>query len=618
MKPHTENYALAAGCPQPAAGSVSTSFELAARDRLTTANGQRAVWVCSFLARSRRLKAAGRQLVVFSCLSFSIASAQEAAKTFTHADTLRGSNTAQRSWWDASFYDLHVRVNPADSSINGYNAITYRVLREAPKREMQLDLQMPLVVDSIVQDGLELSARRDGNAFFVTLIAPQKVGARKTISVYYHGKPTVATRAPWDGGFVWATDSLGRKWTATANEGLGASVWWPNKDIYSDEPDSQRVAITFPDSLLDVSNGRLRQTTQNSDGSTTYEWFVVNPINNYNVTVNAARYAHFDDVYEGEKGKLTLDFYPLDYHLDTARKQFQQVKPMLECFESWFGPFPWYEDGYKLVETPHLGMEHQSAVAYGNHYKNGYLGRDRSATGRGLKWDFIIIHESAHEWWGNSITMKDAADMWIHESFATYAEGLFTECQQGKKAGAEYTIGQRKLVRNDAPVVGIYGVNHEGSGDMYDKGGNMLHTIRQLVDDDTRWRAILRGLNKTFWHQTVTGKQVEDYISRQSGINLGKVFDEYLRSTMIPTLEYKLEGQKLSYRWTNVVRGFAMPVKATTATDHYAWIRPTETWKSMAVKLDRPEDFSVDENFYVNAKDILKPVPDSTTASKDR
>jgi aminopeptidase N len=291
---------------------------------------------------------------------------------------------------------------------------------------------------------------------------------------------------------------------------------------------------------------------------------------------------------------------------------------MLQCFESWFGPFPWYEDGYKLVEAPHLGMEHQSAVAYGNHYKNGYLGRDRSTTGHGLLWDFIIIHESAHEWFGNSITMKDAADMWIHESFATYAEGLYTECQQGKKAGAEYTIGQRKLIRNDVPIIGAYGVNHEGSGDMYDKGANMLLTIRQLVNDDARWRGILRGLNKTFWHQVVTTKQVEGYISRAAGIDLSKVFDEYLRTTMVPTLEYRLEGQKLSYRWSNVVPGFAMPVKVTTSTGTYSLIRPTGTWKTMAVTLTRPEDFRVDENFYVNAKDVLRPDLGSANARKGR
>jgi len=564
-------------------------------------------------ARGSRLLAASCWLVLLG-LQFAITSAraQEPAKIFTHADTLRGSNTPQRQWWDAAFYDLHVKVNPTDSSISGYNAISYRVLK--PAREMQIDLQMPLVVDSIVQDGLELSARRDGNAFFVTLVAPQPKGATKTIGVYYHGKPTVAQRPPWDGGFVWALDSLQRRWIVTANEGLGASVWWPNKDLLSDEPDSKRIAITIPDSLLDVSNGRLRGTTPNPDGSVTYEWFVKNPINNYNVAVNSGHYAHWTEEYQGERGRLTLDFYPLDYHVDTARKQFAQVKPMMQCFETWFGPYPWYEDGYKLVETPHLGMEHQSAVAYGNHFKNGYLGRDRSDTGRGMQWDFIIIHESAHEWWGNNITMKDQADMWIHESFATYAEGLYTECQQGKKAGAEYTIGQRKIIRNDKPIVAAYGVNDEGSGDMYDKGANMLLTIRELVNDDSRWRGILRGLNKTFWHQTVTGKQVQDYISRESGMNLTKVFDQYLRTAKIPTLEYKLEGRKLSYRWTNVVAGFAMPVKVTTATDRYEWIRPTERWKSVAVRINRPEDFRVDENFYVNARDLLRPAADSASA----
>ena len=542
-----------------------------------------------------------------------------AKPVFTHADTIRGSNTPQRAWWDVGFYDLHVKISPRDSTIAGYNAITYRVLK--PAREMQIDLQMPLVVDSVVQDGLELSARRDGNAFFITLVSPQRKGDRKTVTVYYHGKPVVATRAPWDGGFVWARDTLDRPWIGTANEGLGASVWWPNKDLLSDEPDSQRVALTVPDSLIDVSNGRLRSATPNADGTTTYDWFVGNPINNYNITVNAGRYAHFNDAYDGEGGKLTLDFYPLDYHVDAARKQFQQVKPMLQCFESWFGPFPWYADGYKLVETPYFGMEHQSAIAYGNHYKNGYsrnpaAPRDRSGTGHGLLWDYIIIHESAHEWWGNSITMKDAADMWIHESFGTYAEGLFTECQEGKKAGAVYLIGLRKNVGNDEPIIGVYGVNHEGSGDMYDKGANMLHTIRQLVNDDTRWRGILRGLGKTFGHQTVSSKQVEDYISRQSGLNLNRVFDQYLRETKIPVLEYKLEGPRLSYRWSNVVRGFAMPVKVTTSPGTFAWIRPTENWKTISVRLARPEDFRVDENFYVVAKDLLKPAADSTTARK--
>jgi len=300
---------------------------------------------------------------------------------------------------------------------------------------------------------------------------------------------------------------------------MGASVWWPNKDTQADEPDSQRVALTLPDPTIDVSNGRLRSTTHNADGTTTFEWFVTNPINNYDVAVNAGRYSHFADVYQGEGGPLTLDFWPLAYHVDAAKRQFQQVVPMLRCFEHWFGPFPWYEDGYKLVETPHLGMEHQSAVAYGNRYENGYLGKDLSGTGWGLKWDFIIVHESAHEWWGNNITMQDQADMWIHEGFANYAENLFVECQQGKAAGARYVIGTRRGIRNQAPIIAPYGVNADPPGDQYPKGGNLLHTIRQVVNDDAKWRGILRGLNHTFWHQTVTSAQIEAYISREAGID---------------------------------------------------------------------------------------------------
>ena len=521
---------------------------------------------------------------------------------FTHADTLRGSITPERAWWDATFYDLHVKVSPSDSSIRGYNGITYRVI--GPAKEMQIDLQLPLEVDSMVQDGRSLQYRRDGNAFFARLVAPQQEGASKTVTVYYHGKPTVAVHPPWDGGFIWATDSLGNRWVATANEGLGASVWWPMKDINADEPDSQRVAITVPDPMVDVSNGRLRRTTRNDDGTTTYEWFVADPINGYNVAVNAGTYAHFSETYNGEKGKLTLDFWPLKYHLDTARAQFQQVKPMLACFEHWFGPYPWYEDGYKLVEAPHLGMEHQSAVAYGNHYLNGYLGRDLSGTGLGLKWDFIIVHESAHEWWGNNITDKDAADMWIHESFANYAEGIYEECRSGKQAGARYIIGSRRNIQNDAPIVGTFGVNHEGSGDMYYKGGSMLHTIRQLIDNDEKWRGILRGLNKTFYHQTVSGEQVEDYISKQSGIDLSGVFQQYLTTTRIPVLEYRMTGDSISYRWADVVPGFAMPVKVWFSASDFSVIQPTQSWKSAALPAGAGKKLRVDENYYVSSKDV--------------
>lgn len=526
-------------------------------------------------------------------------------RTFTRADSLRGGNGPGRAWWDVVFYDLHVRVNPADSSISGRNGISYRVVQ--PGTELQLDLMRPLVVDSVVQGGRVLELRQEGDAHFARVAGPQAVGSVQTVTVHYHGKPVVAVRPPWDGGFVWERDSLGNPWVMTANEGIGASAWWPNKDTRADEPDSQRVAITVPSGMVDVSNGRLRDSTRNGDGTTTYEWFVSNPINNYNVAVNAARYAHFSDVYDGLDGRLTLDYWPLAYHLGAARVQFRQVKPMLGCFEGWFGPYPWYEDGYKLVETSHLGMEHQSAVAYGNGYRNGYLGRDRSGTGWGDDWDFIIIHESAHEWWGNNITGADHADMWVHESFANYAEALYVECLHGRKAGQQYSIGNRRNIRNDAPIIPARGVNAGGSGDMYDKGGNMLNMIRQVVDDDARWRSILRGLNREFRHRIVTGAQVQDYISAHAGRDFGPVFRQYLTTTRIPVLEYSVTHSSVIYRWSDVVPGFDMPVRVSIGGQRYRWIEPTTEWRTLRVTVPEGGALLADPNFYVWTREVVGP-----------
>lgn len=535
-----------------------------------------------------------------------------AARVFTHADTLRGSNTPWRNWWDVTYYNLHVKINPADSSISGYNGITYRVINTPAQVAqtssgnyiMQIDLMTPLLIDSMIQNGQSLPYRRDGNAFFVTLPSQQSIHSLQTITVYYHGKPRIAKMPPWDGGFIWDRDSLGNLWIATACQGVGASIWWPNKDYQGDEPDSQNISITAPDTLVDVSNGRLRKRTIHPDGTMTYDWFVNDPINNYDVAVNAGKYVHFMEMYNGLKGPLTLDYYVMPYHLEQAERQFQQAKSMLKCYEYWFGPYPWYKDGYKLVEDPYLGMEHQSCIAYGNHYENGYLGRDLSHTGWGLKWDFIIIHESAHEWFGNSITAKDIADMWVHESFANYAESLYTEFLFGKKAGEEYCIGTRKNVLNDKPIVGYYGVNDEGSGDMYYKGGNMLLAIRTIINNDEKFRDILHGLNATFYHQTVTGKQIEDYISKASGIDFSKVFQQYLTTTMIPEFDYYIKGHELHYRWSNVVTDFNMPLKVTLERDKFSFIYPTEEWKTEKISLKSDSQFKVDNHFYVTVKSV--------------
>jgi aminopeptidase N len=543
-------------------------------------------------------------LLALAALAPAAAAAQP--DRITRADSLRGSNGPARAWWDVAFYDLDVAVMPADSSIRGHVGITYRVLQ--PAREMQIDLAERLRVDSIVQDGRRLAVRRDGDAMFVTLAAEQAAGTTKTVTVYYRGKPRPAPMAPWDGGFVWTRDAAGDTWVATAVQGLGASAWWPNKDTQGDEPDSQRIAITVPKGMTNVSNGRLRGTTENPDNTTTFEWFVASPINNYDVAVNAGAYAHFSEVYEGEKGPLTLDFWPLAIHEEVARRQFQQVRPMLQCFERWFGPFPWYEDGFKLVETPHLGMEHQSAVAYGNGYRNGYRGTDLSGTGLGLQWDYIIIHEAGHEWFGNHITSQDIADMWVHEGFTTYSEGIYTECQQGKEAGARYIMGLRRQISNDEPVQGRhFGVNQRGSGDMYYKGANMLHTIRQLVGDDERWRGILRGLNETFGRKITTGEQVKAYIGQQAGMDLGRVFDQYLTRTNAPVLEYRIADGQLSYRWSDVVPGFDMPVRVTLAPGTYETIRPTQQWQTAPVRGVTAATFRVDENFYVEARNANAP-----------
>jgi aminopeptidase N len=527
--------------------------------------------------------------------------AQAQKYEFTHDDTLRGSITPERVWWDLSFYHLTVRVQPTDSTLSGSTLIRYRVLK--PGQTLQVDLQRPLRVLRVEQDGRSVAFRQDGNAYFITLTKPQQPGQTEAVTVHYAGKPRVAKRPPWDGGLVWSRDKSGNWFIATACQGLGASAWWPCKDHMYDEPDSMAISVTVPEDLTDVSNGRLRRVTTNPDHTRTFDWYVVNPINNYGVNLNIGHYEHWSEEYQGEKGPLALNYYALADHVDSARTQFKEVPRMLKAFEYWFGPYPFYEDGYKLVETPYLGMEHQSSVTYGNHFRNGYLGRDLSQTGWGLLWDFIIVHESGHEWFANNITYKDVADMWIHESFTNYSENLFTEYYYGKDAGAQYVIGCRANIRNDRPIIGIYNVNHSGSSDMYYKGGNMLHTIRQLVGNDSVWRQVLRGMNKTFYHQTVTTNQIEQYMIQQTGLALQPVFDQYLRTTRIPVLEYRPVAGGFQYRWTNTVPGFAMPVRVCAGeSGPYFDLKPTAQWKTLSAKNEAV--LTVDANYYVLSKRV--------------
>ncbi|MFV8372027.1 M1 family metallopeptidase [Flavobacterium sp. LB2P74] len=521
---------------------------------------------------------------------------------FTRQDTLRGSITKERAWWDVKKYHLDIKVNPADSTITGSNTIQYQVVQEY--NIMQIDLQTPMEINKVIQDGVVLKYKREGNAFFIELIAPQTKGALKELTVFYGGKPKVAVNPPWDGGITWKKDSNGNPFIASSCQGFGASVWWPNKDHMYDEVENMLISVNVPKNLTDVSNGRLLSVKQLKDGTKTYNWYVSNPINNYGVNINIGDYVSFSEKYKGEKGDLDCSYYVLRDNLAKAKKQFQDVPRMLKAFEHWFGPYPFYEDSYKLVEAPYLGMEHQSSVTYGNGFQNGYRGRDLSGTGWGLKFDFIIIHESGHEWFANNITYKDIADMWIHESFTNYSESLFVEYYYGKEAGFEYVRGTRKGINNDKPIIGNYGVNNEGSGDMYPKGGNLLHTLRQIVNNDEKWRGILRGLNSTFYHQTVTTKQIEDYLSQQVGIDLSTVFNQYLRDTRIPTLEYFFKDNQIGYRWTNCVTGFNMPVKVTL-NGKEELLKPETEWKRIPANTENSK-LEIDKNFYVASFNITE------------
>ena len=522
------------------------------------------------------------------------------AQFFTRQDTLRGSITPEREWWDLNYYDLNLKVQPDKEFIAGYNIIRYKVLEE--NDVIQIDLQEPLKIDAVSQDKKDLDFTSEGAAHFIHLKKKQIPGEFNELYVQYSGKPKKAIRAPWDGGFSWKKDENGNPFVATSCQGLGASVWWPNKDHMYDEVDSMRISVTVPKDLMDVSNGKFEGVEEMGDYKT-YHWFVSNPINNYGVNVNIGNYVHFGEKYEGEKGTLDLDYYVLPENLEKAKEQFKQTTMMLDAFEHWFGPYPFYEDGFKLVEVPYLGMEHQSSVTYGNKYQNGYLGTDLSDSGWGLKFDFIIIHEAGHEWFANNITYKDIADMWVHEGFTAYSENLYLDYHFGSEASADYVIGTRKKIMNDSPIIGPYGVNQRGSGDMYYKGANILHTLRQLVEDDTLWRDILRGLNSEFYHQTVTTAQIENYISQKSKKDLSAFFNQYLRSTQIPLLEYKFDGKSIEYRYVDVVEDFDMPVRVFV-DDKEKWLFPEKNseWKKESLP---GKELKVDRNFYIETT-VLK------------
>lgn len=533
---------------------------------------------------------------------------------FTKDDTLRGSITPERAWWDVKHYTITVQPDFNSKSIIGQ--VTIQFTANAGKQlPMQIDLQQPMIIDKVLFSSgspdapateiKDITHRNNvwwlnfGNHEFPLTDKP----VYQYITIQYHGTPREAIRPPWDGGWIWRYDEKNNPWMSVACQGLGASVWYPCKDHQSDEPDFGATQnIIVPDTLMAVGNGRMTSKKPMGNGLTQYTWSVTSPINNYCIIPYIGKYASFSENYKGEKGPLDMTYWVLAYNLQKAKEHFGDAKRMMQAFEHWFGPYPFYEDGFQLVESPHLGMEHQSATAYGNGFQNGYMGMDLSGSGWGLKWDYIIVHESGHEWFANNVTTNDIADMWVHEGFTDYSETLFTEYFYGKKAGTDYVVGIRSQIENDKPIIGPYGVNKEGSGDMYYKGANLIHTIRSVIDNDEKFRGILRGLNKTFYHITTTTQEVESYISKESGIDFSKVFDQYLRTTQIPALLYKVENGELSYKWGNCIPGFAMPVKVTVSNNDYQFIYPDDKQiKKIKVPQLKAANFKVDRNFYVTS-----------------
>lgn len=557
---------------------------------------------------------------------------------FTRADSLRGGVTPERAWWDLTHYHLQVALDIDGRALSGVNQMRYQVresLDEQTARlmsvsgvdaadvvsalnagRMQIDLQAPMRLVSARQEDQLLEVEQEGSAWFISGAANQP--GVHSVDLEFKGQPVVAANPPWDGGITWQEDSAGRPFVASANQGIGASVWWPNKDHPWDEPDSMLISVRVPDSLMNVSNGRLRGVENDGDGTHTTHWAVVNPINNYGVNINIAAYEHFYEVFNGLDGPLTVDYYVLPENLEAARRQFAEVPRTLEAFEYWFGPYPFYEDGFKIVEVPYLGMEHQSSVTYGNGFANGYRGRDLSGSGWGMEFDFIIVHEVAHEWFANSLTNEDVADMWIHESFTNYAESLFLEYHFGWQAAQEYIRGLRFAVSHDRPVIPDYGVNEDGSGDMYYRGSNFLHTLRAVVADDSLWKEMLLGLNREFYHQTVGTEALVGYMSEVLGLDVAPLAKQYLMDTRLPVLEYGFRSGQLRYRYTQVGADFAMPVDVKVSilsnkgldSEVFSELRlvPTTRWQSL--DLSEVMDFgmsglalvaAVDERDFLNS-----------------
>ena len=545
--------------------------------------------------------------LIFLSLIFSFSAVSQ---EFTYSDSLRGNLSEFRSCYDVFYYDLNVTVDDYQQKlINSSNTIHATAISSFQK--IQIDLFESLKIHSIEFEEKILEFERIHNAVFVNFPRVINVNEKINFKVMYSGKPRVAVNPPWDGGFSWEKDKNGNSWIGVSCQGLGASSWWPCKDHQSDEPDSMNITSTVRYPLQVISNGKKKSdktffSEKLQSKANKSSWFVSYPINNYNVTLCVGDYKYFNDVHVNNYDTLELDYYVLKYNYNKAKDHFQQVKPMLACFEKYFGPYPFYKDGYTLIETPYLGMEHQSAIAYGNNYLPGYNGNRQFISG--LDFDYIIIHETGHEWWGNSITTNDIADMWIHEGFCTYSEVLYVECIYGHDIMLDYVNNQKRSVRNDKPIIGPYNVNKKGSNDMYQKGSLMLHTLRSLIDNDSLWFLIIKGISEEFKYQIVDGVEIIDYINEKVDLDLYYFFQQYLYKSEIPTFEYKTQKKgreyTLLYRW-NAIDDFNMNIKVNIGTKDILLL-PESEWKEYSLGNVDIKSFQVrDDLFYVNVKKIM-------------
>jgi aminopeptidase N len=515
---------------------------------------------------------------------------------FTEADSLHGSLNRFRSCYDVIFYELSVSFKIEKKAISG--SVMFSSKATCNFDTLQIDLYKNMQIDSIVFDRNKLVYYRKHNAVFVLFDRTIKKEESFNFVVYYQGEPIIAKKPPWEGGFVWDKDKNKDTWASVACEVAGSSLWWPSKDHLSDEPDSMVMHYTVPNGLSCVANGVQTDSLVNGD-FTTYTWKVSYPINTYNTTFYIGKYSHFYIPYKSDSGSFVMDFYVLKDNYERAKEHFMQVPYIIQYFENFYGSYPWPRDGYKLVESSYEGMEHQTAIAYGHKFKN-------------TSWidaDYIILHESAHEWWGNSVSASDYADIWIHEGFATYSEALYIEATQGYDAYLNFLRYYAMLIINKRPVIGPYGVNYWDYKDIdvYMKGALLLHTLRNTINNDSLFRDILKTFYQRFAQKTAITSDFINIVNEKTGKDNTEFFKQYLYSRTCPELvwEYyydiKIGKSYVYYKWLNANEGFSIPIKVK-ADNRVFIIRPTNKLQKSELPYSKSIVINTNESYIANKR----------------